>query len=106
LLLLAVSLVSSCTSDPTYLPALLADPMAEYSHPALELSTRSEIPKAFNLFGSQMEPSVLTTFVVVGEFTVEEAVAAAEAAGWIFEPTEPYVGSSGNRTWSATKELP
>lgn len=104
-MLLSLGAVSACASDQTYLPALLADPMAEYSHPGLEQFTRSETPKAFNPSGSQMKPSVLTTFAVVGDFEVEEAVAAAEAAGWSFEPTEPEIGSGGNRTWSATKEL-
>ena len=98
--------LAACSNDDTYLPALLADPMAGYFHPDLEVDFRGEIPKSFTPMGTENEPSITTGFVVRGDFRIEDTIASTEAAGWTFESADPTVSSDGIQGWSATKDLP
>jgi len=105
--LIGAALISACASDDTYLPALLADPMADYSHPALEVETRVESPKGDTPFAGTNEPSVFTGFALEGDpdAVVDDVLAAAETAGWVILSEEPVVGSDGFKSWSAEKEI-
>lgn len=68
ILLLPLLAVGACSSDDTYLPALLADPMAEYSHPDLEVDFRTEIPQGEGRVGGFASlASVTTGFVLQGD---------------------------------------
>jgi hypothetical protein len=107
ILLLLLLGVGACSSDDTYLPALLADPMADYSHPDLEVESRAEIEQGRTLIQLSESPAaVVTQFVLVGEAdpVIEDAVAIADSNGWTFIAGSPFTGSSAG-TWSAEKEM-
>jgi hypothetical protein len=107
-LLVLLAVLTACTSDDTYLPALLADPMAGYSHPSLEVDFRAETPKAPNpIWGGESEAKVTTGFVLDGDAgpVINDIISTAEAAGWVFASAELEVGPQGYRGWSASKEL-
>jgi hypothetical protein len=100
--------LSACSSDDTYLPALLADPMADYSHPSLEVESRAEIEQGRLLIQLSEKPAaVVTKFVFVGEAdpVVEDAVATAESNGWTFTSDVPATDASGTKGWSAEKQM-
>ncbi len=101
-------ILSACSSDTVYLPALLADPMADYSHPSLEVSSRAEIPKGEQFTGAPRRPTVNMAFILTGavDAVIADVITRAKGVGWVFESEEPATGTSGNRTWSAEKELP
>jgi len=108
IVLLAVG-AAACSDDDTYLPALLADPMAEYSHPDLEVDFRTEIPRGEGRVGGFASlASVTTGFVLHGDAdsVIADLLATAESAGWTVLSQEPAVGSDGTKGWSAEKELP
>ena len=108
LLCVGVVLVAACSTDSTYLPALLADPMAEFSHPQLAVETRAEREQGRSLIGmAEVDAQVFTGYLATGEIdpVVEDAIASAESSGWVFISPDPFIGDSG-RTWSAEKEMP
>ena len=109
ILLLMVGAVACSPDDDTYLPALLADPMAEYSHPDLEVEFRTEIPQGEGrVSGFASLASVTTGFILQGDAdsVIANVLATAEDAGWTVLSQEPAVGSDGTKGWSAEKELP
>ncbi len=55
--------VSACSFDPTYLPALLDDPLADYSHPDLRAKSRIQDGKGEGMLGKTIQPKVSTTYV-------------------------------------------
>lgn len=107
MVVLMAVVATSCSSDSTYLPALLNDPMAGYSHPGLTVVSKSEIPKGEDFTGGPRKPRVLTLFKVDGdsEAIVVDALAAAEANGWVFREEAPVETADGGFTWSASKEM-
>lgn len=114
LVALMALVITACSSDATYLPALLADPMASYTNPGLEVGFRDEIPQGHTFFGlSEVDAAVITGFELVGDADAvrEDVIAAAESAGWSFVPGSPFTGAPGHdttpghETWLAEKEL-
>lgn len=108
LIVLMAAGVAGCSDDDTYLPVLLADPMAEYSHPDLEVDFRAEIPQGEGRVGGFASlASVTTGFVLNGDAdsVIGDVLATAENAGWIFLSQVPVVGSDGTKGWSAEKDL-
>lgn len=107
-MLLSLGAVSACSSDTTYLPALLADPMADYSHPSLTEEFRAESPKGRTLIPMAREDASVTTgFDLAGsaDVVIEDVIATAESHGWTFDSHEPATNAEGTRGWLATKEL-
>lgn len=107
LMLAGVVLVAACSSDDTYLPALLADPMADYSNPSLEVESRVEIPEGKQPLSGAQDATILTGYLLTGseESVVSDILSAAEAASWILDPDSPVIEGE-NATWSASKMLP
>ncbi len=106
-MILGALLVSACSSDSIYLPALRDDPMAQYSHPGLVVVSKTEIPKGEDFTGGPVRPSVTTRFTIRGnqEAIASDAVSAAKADGWIFHDDAPVATGSGGLNWSAEKEM-
>jgi hypothetical protein len=100
-------LVAGCSSDDTYLPALLADPMASYQAEGLELSDSWEYAQRGSLLGSgPRQAEVGRTFSIgdqsQAEQLLEDAVEFAESEGWAIR------GSLTGRPdfYRGTKDLP
>lgn len=82
--------------DDTYLPALLADPVADMTLPGVELERSSESEQSDSgLFGGT-RANVTRTYRVVeigtGQGIFEPAVIRAREAGWVFDPVGPVAG--------------
>jgi len=93
LLLMAMS-VAACTSDDTYLPALLADPMASYEAPGIVLIDAWEVPEGRDIImDSPTHAQVGRTYRIEdqgqAERVLEEAATYAESNGWRLTPSRP-----------------
>ena len=104
ILMLAVG-VTACSRDDTYLPALLADPMANYEAEGLELADSWEYAERPSVVGSppghaELERSYRIADSVNIEEVVAEAVAYAESVGW-----EVGRDSIASRLYVGTKDL-
>lgn len=85
--------VAACTSDDTYLPALLADPMADYEAEGIVLVDAWEQPQhPGNLWTRRQHAMVRRSYQIQDQSQVgqvlKEAVAFAEAAGWRVQPSQ------------------
>ena len=83
---------SACSTDDTYLPALLADPMASYEDDGIELIDRdSQGNREERPFPSSAQ--VISVYRILddsqAESVLQEAVAAAEAGGWEMTQSPP-----------------
>jgi len=81
----------SCSTDDTYLPALLEDPMADYEADSIELKTRDTQGYGKGPFwGKYHPPQVISEYQILDQSQTEviraEAVAEAESYGWEMEP--------------------
>jgi hypothetical protein len=103
LLLLALTLgVSACSSDSTYLPALLADPMADYQAPGLILFDTFQIGEHKSFAGSApVHAELVQRYRIEDQGEAQdrllEAVAYAESVGWQMQQ-EFTASFSGRRT--------
>lgn len=107
-------LVSGCGEpDHIYLPALQADPMADYTHPDLEREWHLATKKHINWKGVESSADI-ATFYLTGEDADVDAVIAdllhhAELAGWAMTSLEGSIPShpsmADERWWRANKYL-
>jgi hypothetical protein len=87
LILLAVLGLGACSADGTYLPALLADPMADYQAPGLVLFDTFQLGEHKSVFGSApVHAKASQWYRIEDQSEVQdrllEAVAYAESVGW------------------------
>lgn len=90
LILLAVLGLGACSADGTYLPALLADPMADYQAPGLVLFDWWEHGEAGSFMGSgPHHAEAVRVYRIVDQSAAQdrllEAVTYAESVGWQME---------------------
>lgn len=103
---LALTPVAACSSDDTYLPALLADPMASYEADGIELTATEEFAESTGPFRKPVHAQVVRTYRIEDQGQAQEllleAAAFAELEGWRVRPSRssPTVGYGG------TKQLP
>lgn len=102
---LAIGL-AACSNDDTYLPALLADPMASYEAEGLVLSDSWEHAQRPSVLGAApRQASVNRSYRIEDQAEAEElldtAVAFAESEGWTMGPA---IGGDPN-LFRGTKEL-
>lgn len=103
---LLLVLLAACSTDDTYLPALLEDPIAHLESESADLVRRTERPESHRgFFGGS--PALVQQVVEIREGiepdqAVLEAVAAARAAEWVFDENR-YPTSFG--LWKGTKTL-
>jgi hypothetical protein len=95
-------LATSCSSDDTYLPTLLEDPIASYEAEGIVLVDSWERAEGRDLFfRTPTHAEVVRSFRIVdqsrSERVLEEAAAYAEANGWRLAParTSPATGYRG-----------
>jgi hypothetical protein len=109
-LIAVVGLVTACSSDDRFLPALLADPMASYEAEGIELVRSEETPRGTDLvtrkpinaevrriYGLEQQSEADQVF--------EDAIAAAEAAGWDMRDLGPTESAFGGWGITASKEF-
>lgn len=89
---LLLVLLAACSTDDTYLPGLLADPMAHLELEGLKLAGGTESPEGTRIFGKS-DARVTRQYELLegfdGDQLVLETVAAAESAGWVFDDEQP-----------------
>jgi hypothetical protein len=90
--LLAVVSLPSCSSDPTYLPALLADPVADYEAPGLQLIDSWERAEGRDFFMDKpVHAEVGRTYRIADQDQAErilnDAVEFAQGHEWRLEPS-------------------
>lgn len=86
-MLLGLGALSACASDQTYLPALLADPMAQYEAEGIALDDTFEQPQhPGSQWRRRTHAEVQRSYRIEDQSQVEEvleeAVEYAEAKGW------------------------
>lgn len=109
LVIIFIALVAACSSDNRFLSALLADPMATYEADGLVLVHSDDRPRRTDLVTRKPITARVTRFYELNQphnadQVFNDALAAAEAAGWDFggrTPTESF----GGQVVSASKPL-
>ncbi len=94
--------VSACSNDDTYLPALLADPMASYEADGIELiDRRSQGNREERPFPSSAQVNSFYRILdeSQAELVLERALDSAETGGWEMSPSPPipnrFIGYKG-----------
>lgn len=87
LFVLVAVIVVACSTDDTFLPALLADPMASYQAEGLELSDSWEYPQGTGFLGSGPDPAEVGRKYRIedqaqAERLLSDTVEFAESQGW------------------------
>jgi hypothetical protein len=85
--ILLLGMLSACSTDDTYLPALLADPMAEYEAEGIEFIDRgTQGYVASDVLGNKVPANVRTRYRILDgsaiDGVLEEAITEAEGHGW------------------------
>lgn len=94
-MLAAVVCLSACSTDDTYLPALLADPMADYEAEGIELVDGWEQAERPGFLGGKpTHAEVGRTYRIVDQSQagriLAEAAESAESQGWRMQPESPH----------------
>ena len=85
-----LGLLSACSNDDTYLPALLAEPMASYEADGIELIDRdSQGYRAERPFPQSAQVNSIYRVLdeSQAEMVLQEALASAEGSGWEMTPS-------------------
>jgi hypothetical protein len=107
--LVAIAAVG-CSSDDTYLPVLLADPMASYEAEGIELIDAWEQAEGHSLVADKpIHAEVGRTFRIVDQdravHVLEEAADYAEANGWRLTTIRDSVVVSASSGYGGAKDL-
>ncbi len=102
--------VGGCSSDDTFLPALLADPMASYQAEGISLVRSDNQARGTSLVtGKPVYAKVVRRYELEDEDEGEEvlgrAIVAAEAAGWVFDDGPPRESVFDARVTGASKSF-
>jgi len=101
-------LVAGCSSDDTFLPALLADPMASYEADDVRLVRSQERPRGTDLVTRKpITAQVWRRYELKqhaeSDQVFADAMAAAEAAGWELRDSGPSESAFGGWGTTASK---
>ena len=98
--------LAACSSDTTHLPALKEDPVANLKLESADLDRRWEMSEGTGFLGKPTHADISMVYEIdagsTADSAFDEVVAAATAAGWIFDPAGPEVheaGVTGNRAY-------